>query len=125
MFDDHGQAVGQGDNTLAGNDLGTQPCRGIGGPDVVYTFELVAPAHVTAETQAQFDTVLAMRRDPCDSVDGNVACDDDGGEGTLSLISQDGVPAGVYYIIMDGYSDFSVGPFTLNVAVDPPAAVRR
>ncbi len=94
------------------------------GPDMVYTFELSAPATVRAETHCDFDTKLALWSDPCGAEAGNVACNDDGGEGLRSLI-QEPLEAGVYYLIFDGYSANAAGPFTMDVAVDPPDAIVR
>jgi hypothetical protein len=80
------------------------------GPDVVY--ELIMPSQewVTVDTEGSaFDTVLAILDDTCTEL----YCDDDGGTGLLSSIYER-LPAGTYYIVVDGYWGDG-GAYQLNV----------
>jgi len=125
LFDAQGQATVQGDTGAAANDLDARPCAAGRGPDLVYSFELSATARFSATTDAAWDTLLALRADPCDDQDGNIDCDDDSGAGTNSLVSVAALPAGVYYLIVDGYYEDNLGEFTLSATVSPAEAVVR
>jgi hypothetical protein len=61
---------------------------------------------------SSFDTVLYMRANVCSAVDFD--CDDDGGLSLQSQLDLTNVPAGVYYIIVDGFSANS-GTYNLSV----------
>jgi large repetitive protein len=61
---------------------------------------------------SNLDTVLTIRSGDCTSDE--LACDDDGGTGVQSLISMTDVAAGVYYVVVDGFSSSS-GAYTLHV----------
>jgi large repetitive protein len=70
--------------------------------------------NLTVDTNGSlFDTVLMIKEGECTAAD--LACDDDGGVGTQSLISLAGVAPGQYVIIVDGYST-GFGAYTLNVS---------
>lgn len=80
-------------------------------------YRLVVPGNLTSlaiDTEgSDLDTVVSLRAADCTSDE--LACDDDGGEGTGdSLISLTGVAAGVYYLFVDGYSGNS-GAYNLHV----------
>lgn len=60
-----------------------------------------------------FDTVLYIREATCSATD--LACDDDGGVGLQSLMELTNVPAGLYYLIVDGFFSNS-GAYTLSVS---------
>jgi hypothetical protein len=91
------------------NDYDTTICGGGSGPDVVYSLLVTSPANFTIDTNgSSFDTVLNLMDDTC----AEIACDDDGGSGTQSLISQH-LTNGTYYIVVDGYS--GSGSYVLNV----------
>ncbi len=86
--------------------------------DQVVFLQLTAPALVTAETtQSTFDTTLYLRS-ACDDAATEIACNDDGGEGSQSLLSQQ-LEAGDYFIFVDGYGAGNVGQTVLVVDVQP------
>jgi hypothetical protein len=60
-----------------------------------------------------YDTMLMLKQGECSTAD--LACDDDGGVGTQSLISRTGVAPGQYVIVVDGYNTSS-GNYILNVS---------
>ena len=59
-----------------------------------------------------YDTVLYVKQQDCSNAD--FACDDDGGAGTQSLVSLTAVPAGNYFIMVDGFSS-NTGAYTLTI----------
>ncbi|MBI5517020.1 MAG: PPC domain-containing protein [Deltaproteobacteria bacterium] len=94
-------------------------CAGGSGPDVVYQFTLDRTVPVTIDTVGSaFDTVLYVRRPPCET-GAQVACNDDEG-GLSSRVSFLGMP-GTYYVFVDGFGATSTGAFTLRVAFGAPA----
>jgi len=82
--------------------------------DVVY--ELTIPGNMNSlqidTNGTSFDTVLSVKSGSCNGTE--VGCDDDGGSGLQSLLNLGAASAGVYYIIVDGYSS-NTGAFTLNI----------
>mgnify|MGYP002630335060 FL=1 len=88
-------------------------CGGAGA-DAVLRFELAAPSHVVIRaTQATFDTLFDLHAD-CDT---SVACDDDGGDGTLSRVDME-LDAGPYQLFVEGYQG-AVGTATVMMEVTP------
>ncbi|MCA9543457.1 MAG: hypothetical protein KC613_03675, partial [Myxococcales bacterium] len=86
----------------------------------VVLLRLSAAADVTVETtNSDFDTVLYIRT-VCDDAEAEIACDDDGGAGTQSLIASN-LEAGDYYIFVDGFGAGDGGNTTLVVTVDDGA----
>ena len=84
--------------------------------DRVYSFTLPAEQQVILETLSEeggHDTVLHLRTDCADSGT-QVACDDDSGVRPLSRIDQV-LPAGRYYVIVDGYGTGREGPYRLSL----------
>jgi hypothetical protein len=57
------------------------------------------------------DTILALMDQSCGM---QLQCDDDSGTGFLSLITRPNVPAGTYFVLVEGYNG-AQGGFTLNV----------
>ena len=80
------------------------------------THQVVIPGELetlTVDTNgSSYDTVLVMRQDDCGGSDW--ACDDDGGDSTQSMVTMTDVPAGTYYMSVDGYSTRE-GAYMLNV----------
>lgn len=106
-------SIFNGDTTGLTNDF-TPSCQTFTtAPEVAHeiTFpgELESLSVTTDGTS--YDTVLYIKEGTCNTPD--LACDDDGGTGTQSLIDIVDVPAGTYYIIMDGYNA-NDGPYTLT-----------
>jgi hypothetical protein len=44
-----------------------------------------------------------------------IACNDDGGEGLRSRLTLTAEAGDIYFLVVDGYSSFSSGAFTLNI----------
>ncbi len=128
-FDADGAAHVEGDTLLANNDYeGMGNCSSGGrGPDLVYQFTLEDTATVHAWTSVpggvSWDTTLFLRTAPCEGEGVQITCDDDSGDGFLSDFTVEGLEAGTYYVIVDGYGRTTGGPFALDVTVDPPEAI--
>jgi hypothetical protein len=91
------------------------------GPDLVYSLTLEAAADVAIILQTpDFDGVLRLMTTSCDpasTVWKGCATDTDG---QVELVLAD-LPAGSYYLAVDGASDADFGDFTLDVATTDPA----
>src|SRR5690606_38876514 len=59
------------------------------------------------------DTVLSLKEATCSATD--LACDDDDGDLARSKLELGAVPAGTYFVVVDGYANHS-GSFKLNVS---------
>ena len=77
-------------------------CGG-GGPQSAIVITIPASRTVTVETSnASYDTYMHLRSE-CDDAASTIACNDDGGAGLHSRISQR-LEAGTYYAIIDGFA---------------------
>ena len=76
----------------------------VGGTGATLRFETVAPT--------SYDTALHIRGATCDTA--TIACNDDGGAGTLSRIQRFFTP-GTYIVVVDGFSTGSSGSYRLEV----------
>jgi len=80
-------------------------------------YRLVVPGNLSTLTidtaGSNLDTVVSVRAGDCTSTE--LECDDDGGSGIGdSLITMTDVAAGVYYVMVDGFSSNN-GAYNLNV----------
>ena len=107
-------------STLCASSAVLASCGG-GGGDILYDLELTAPRRVRFETVppgvGRFDTVLHVR-DVCVAGRSELACDDDGGAGTLSLLDEVFQP-GTFTLAVDGPTG-TIGDFTLEVDIETP-----
>ena len=84
-------------------------------PEAVYQLTLgaaVGNVHVDTEGSG-YDTLIYVR-DGCTGSE--VACDDDSGTGLLSALDTGPLPAGAYFIFVDGFA-LGAGAYVLNVDV--------
>jgi len=104
--------------TVGGFDDGRGSCGGTGGPDVAYELVLAEEAAVTAEiTEATWDTVLYLRT-RCEDPASERVCNDDY-SGLRSRIDAGRLPAGTYYLFVDGLYSGAYGDYTLRVTITP------
>lgn len=111
-------------NTFAGNtslnsaDFDATCAGRSRSPDQVWTFSVRQPTLLRLETVAppfgQYDTALHVRSSTCAAAAAEIACDDDGGQGTLSRIERTFDP-GTYFVFVDGFSTNSDGEYRLEV----------
>jgi hypothetical protein len=102
-----------GTTTGLHSDIATESCQNnASGNDVAFALQLpVSVATLTLDTSgSSFDTVLSLRNSACAA---EIACDDDGGDGTASLITHTNLAAGTYSVIVDGYSS-GAGAYSLK-----------
>lgn len=102
------------DSAMAGNDS-VGSCGG-GGDDVVVSFTAPADGLYVAQTISEFDTVL-YARDYC-GFPQNLACDDDGGEGTNSLFEIALTAGQTVYFVVDTFGGEGAA-VTLSVELAP------
>ena len=102
------------------NDYTTALCgSSASGTDAAFRLVLTSSRRVVMSTEGSaFDSVLHVHRDTCTS-GSELYCDDDGGEGSTSLLDRVLDP-GTYFIIVDGYSATSAGEYYLEVTVSDP-----
>ena len=123
VFDDDGRLHVLATTAGAGRDYDTS-CAGGTGPDTVYTFtveEARGPAsfYMNSEDWTDWDTVLYLRRGPCEDGE-EVACNDDGVNGVgTSDFEVDRLEAGDYFLFADGYGQSSAGVFVLDIDLGP------
>ena len=89
------------------------------GNEQVFEINLTGPARFSAEiTEAGYDTLMYMRG-ACDAAGTELACNDDGGQGLLSLIEINRLEAGRYFVFADGYSNGNGGQGTVEFIIEP------
>ena len=87
--------------------------------DVAFRLDLTSRKRVVATTDGSaFDTVLHLHTGMCVSM-GEVACNDDGGEGSTSRIDRT-LDAGTHYFVVDGWSSGRAGEYFFEVTVSDP-----
>jgi len=105
--------------TFCAADDASGACGGAGGPDVHLIFTIDEISDVSLDTiGTMFDAVLALRM-TCDGSDS--ICDDDSAGGTDARLAVTGLAPGTYYVVLDGKTGTSGGPWTVNVAIAPAA----
>lgn len=109
-----------GDTSAMANDYSTALCFvPADSPDAVFRLDLTTRQRVVASTDGTgFDTELHMHTTMCRS-GGETVCDDDGGDGSASLIDRTLDP-GTYYFVVDGYGTTNSGAYSLEIIVSAP-----
>ncbi|MGE0547959.1 MAG: DUF4215 domain-containing protein [Kofleriaceae bacterium] len=81
---------------------------------------------VISET-TPFDSVLRLFSEPCNQVSelpdytGEDGCSDSGLELESEALAYIGLPAGTYYVVIDGYDDAQIGSYSFTVSAYPSA----
>jgi len=119
-----------GDTTASTNQVPMATCSGIdattgAGKDHVYRFTTtdVRDVSVSVTSTNMFDTVVRVLAAPCDpatDVDeytGADGCDDE--YPSDELLEYTALPAGTYYVVIDGYAAADVGSYSFTVTARP------
>ncbi|MDQ3031618.1 MAG: MopE-related protein [Myxococcota bacterium] len=109
-----------GTTVALADDVRTASCGGMAqSPDAVFQLVLTSRQRVIASTDGStFDTVLHVHNGMC-RTGAETACDDDGGEGSTSLLDRT-LDAGTYYYVVDGWGMVSSGSYVFEVLVSDP-----
>ncbi len=102
------------------NDYETSLCGASArAPDVAFELTLTTTKRVIANTDgSSFDTVLHVHEPVCASMTERY-CDDDGGDGSTSLIDETLTP-GTWFFVVDGFGTSAGGDYTFEVQVLDP-----
>ncbi|MBL8602489.1 MAG: hypothetical protein JNK72_11255 [Myxococcales bacterium] len=102
--------------TLGARDDFSPTCAQGGAPDLVYVINNPQRQTLSIDTEgSSFDTVLTVHRGVCQSP--AIACNDDSVFGLQSQLTLTDAEPGLYFIVVDGFSANSAGPFRLRVSV--------
>jgi len=97
-------------------------------PDQIWTFTTTDVRDVTITLDAPAsgdDTALRLTTVPCDlttsvaALPGDDGCVDAGGSTEGEVMTQHALPAGTYYVVVDGYNVDDVGAYTLSIDAAP------
>jgi len=110
-------------NTCAAANDWTYSCGGTmaGSPDVVFQLVIESPRDVVIDTAStSFDAMLFIRH--AGTCPGSTAdrCDNDSATGGQARIQWSAMPAGTYWVILDGAGAGARGDYVLNVTVASP-----
>ncbi|HEV8324113.1 MAG TPA: DUF4215 domain-containing protein [Myxococcota bacterium] len=105
----------------ADNDNTSGACGGAGTgvPDAVYEVTLAGLSDIFARVDTQdggFDPVVYVTDSPC-GTGGEEACQDNFGGGASESTTAVDLPAGTYYVFVDGFVAGDVGAYALEIAV--------
>ena len=101
------------------DDYGGSCGGGATSPDAAFRVDLTSRKHLVARTDGSgFDTVLTLHRGSCGAATER-ACDDDGGEGTSSLIDRVLDP-GTWFVVVDGFGSGNAGDYLLEITLTDP-----
>lgn len=95
-------------------------CVSPSGPDLAYRLDIREASRVRLRQTAEEDGALHLRSE-CTSLESEVACSDDHGDSSRSLITAHLDP-GTYWVISDGFDETDGGYYTLHAEVLPDTA---
>lgn len=124
--------TGTGDTTNATNGIAEAACDGDvagGGKDQIWTFTTtdVRDVLIILMPGDDFDGGIRMMTAPCDAtmevIDqiGDDGCSDYSGAGGGEALGYVNLPAGTYYVSVDGYTDMDAGAYELSVTASVPS----
>lgn len=123
--------TGDGDTTNATNGLPEADCDGDvagGGKDNIWTFTTTDTRDVLVvlSPSADFDGGIRLMTTSCDTTTevidqvGTDGCSDSGFPGEQEFLGYVNLPAGTYYVSVDGYTDADAGAYELTVIASMP-----
>jgi hypothetical protein len=96
----------------------TGSCGGGAAPEAVFRLSLAVTSDLFVTTHGTgFDTVVYVRRGGCCGQE--ISCNDDADDRNTSVVRQRALPAGVYYIFVDGATAADAGSFTVDIYATP------
>jgi len=109
-----------GDTSTLMSIIGGASCgAGAESKDAVFSLTLTESRRVVASTDGStFDTVLTVHGGGC-GAGTEIVCNDDGGEGTQSLVDRVFEP-GTWYFVVDGFGSSSAGAYTFELLTSAP-----
>jgi len=115
-FDGDGDATSDS-NVNETNDFGPTCRTDNGGLDVAFLWEAPADGCYQFDTNdSSYDTILYLQ-DSCNGTE--LACDDDSGNSTQSLVEHSVTAGESVVVIVDGYSSSSAGNYEVNIDIAP------
>lgn len=109
----NGMDTGTLDATVSTSMIGSTCGGGGGAPAYAYQISLTDPKVIVATTEgSSMDTVLDLRGSNCTTTE--IECNDNGVTGTTSKLTRS-LPAGNYYLIVEGKDSTEAGAYTLEV----------
>ncbi|MFZ5468170.1 MAG: hypothetical protein ACOZIN_01930 [Myxococcota bacterium] len=115
------------DTTLATNDFAGSCTSSDTHRDVVYKLTLTTPRDVTVTAAAAagsttVDPVIYLRRSPCGSTTAGdeLACQDEGAGGDTETFRVLNLPAGDYFVYVEGFGSIGAGPTEVTVSLSGP-----
>lgn len=108
-----GAAVATGDTTGATNDFDGATCGGgQASGDIAYTWTAPGSDTYTFSLDGSaYDTAITIQSTTCSEL----ACDDDGGVGTQSLVTYTATAGEQLLIVVDGFGSSAAGAYTLAI----------
>lgn len=104
-----------GDTSTMSNDA-RGSCHEDGAADFVIALDFASPSSLHASTEgSEFDTVLYLRDAPCWNAGSELRCDDDSGVINMARLDVFDLPAGRYWLFLDGYEGGAEGRFVLDL----------
>ena len=104
--------------TTVGADNLAQPSCGFSSsesPDAIFSWRPTRDGAYTLSTSgSDFDTVVAVY-DACNEAATDVACNDDGGDGSTSEAEFSATAFNTYYVVVTGYKTAQEGNYVLNI----------
>ncbi|MHA7629183.1 hypothetical protein [Corallococcus sp. M7] len=123
-----GQVTVQGDTGRFFHDLTPscgEPYVRREAPDAVYTFTTTEPLNLRLDTKALtpgFRPTVSLRR-ACGGAETDLRCASTNGSAPDGWTSYRDLPAGTYYVVVDGFSTHDVGEFELVARLSRPEQV--
>jgi cysteine-rich repeat protein len=127
---DEGFLIGEptGDTTGGTDQVGEETCNGFdsgAGFDHIWQLTLTeaSDVYLLGDESSTFDTVFRVLASPCDLASelpefpGADGCDDR--DGATEFMVYVGLPAGTYYVVLDGFTADDFGAYSFFVAVEP------
>lgn len=114
----------RGTTVGATNDFEAQCADGAASPDAVYSLRLEERSVVRLFLMSTHDAALHVRAGACLDSSAEIACNDDaeGIDSTHAMLVRE-LPAGDYFVIVDGYSSSNAGEYDLRVITSRPGRV--